>query len=348
MESNFDAQRSKLQKNKEDEAITRNKLGSSPKQVLSIQKLFDTFDTQHLGAIPALEVICSILSIGYRFFDHEIYTLISSLPEKTEKRLNFEQFTKIVSKLEFSNNELSIMSSRDMRNMISEKPGCIDFNHLDFRPLGILNKKIDRLKAEFNKLFCKKDGKQIYQEIKKSLLTNFKEVLNEKEANLLLNELNYNNRESISFEHILCCLTTKKGLLAICNFRRIMKELVEHQTHLNGTSLSVREYIKPIKYINDSLTEGSFYELVECYELLDIESEGILSKSYIIKILKLLKKQLSPKENQVSVYFQKLQEENILFREFTALFSGPLKRKNFSTRDIKNLVIKIGNLEMLS
>jgi len=341
MESNFDTRRVIVENHREEVSINKNKLGVSPKQVQSLQKLFDQFDLQQKGVISIIEVIYSSLTAGYRFFDKEIYSAIAKLQGNSNKTLDYHQFTEIIVKTGLSNNELLQIKRSDAIPKISENSDYLDFSQFDFRCLGIPNKKIEKYRSEFNKLCNKKDGRQVYQEFRNLLLTNFKDIIEENEANMMLKEMDYKEQQSLTFENILCALTTKKGLLVICNMMRIIKEMINHQGHINGTSLSVKEYIKPSAFINEFIDEQMFYDLIECYELLDFEGSGVLGKSMINQSFKVLKKQLTAKEKQVSSYFQKLGDDVILFRDFYNLFSGPLKRRNFGIHDIKEVVHKL-------
>lgn len=347
MESQFDTQRSVLDKNKEGPLIRKSTIEVSPQQLAPSEKSLENLLLEQQESLVAIQIIYAILANGQRFFDNEIYRFLDQIIQKNQSMIDIGHLNDIFSKTSLSNAEIAVICKNFSPSRLNSQARDFDFDSFDFKSLGISPIKLKRLESEFRKLYPKKDGKHIYQELKKLLHTKFKENINEKDAEILLNELDYRNEHSITFQSILSALTTKKGLLALINLRRIIKGVLNQSKSLKIPAYKLIEFVTASNFITNDINENAFYDLIESYELLDVESDGILNKDFLIKNLRGLRKHFSPREKQICLYFQKLLGEHIYFKDFYNLFLGPLKRKNIKTQEIKEVAYKLSKKSLI-
>jgi Ca2+-binding EF-hand superfamily protein len=106
--------------------------------------------------------------------------------------------------------------------------------------------------------------------------------------------------------------------------------------------ISKLEFINENEYVSKNFKKSAFLNLIEAYETLDIEGRGFIHISLLQKHAPTIKQNMMADEENLFNTLITAHTVELNFSDFFKLYSGQIKRKTLSIKDIKALAKRIG------
>ena len=310
-------------------------LESSSEIIFLLTLAFNQYDPDRSGFVDYREIADSILLHGMKFYDNEIFTLFDVYSKRSEGKIDFKEYLKLLEKVEMTYTNLREFSVNKMNYEVLLPKSHEDYSYstysINLDKIGFPQAKIHKIRQAFELIDNDGDGKITLEDIQAIIrLIDNDNSLDYKKY--FFEKLDFENRGFISLENILRSIITKEGIMNIYNLLATAKNVAAlKQSQIQGETI----HINPIFLDNNSLMN-----LVEAFELFDIKGQLMIEKSFLQEYEGKLQSILDLHKLKVYKSILKNSPANIYLENLISYHNG----KNAASKEILDIAKQFCNL----